>query len=83
MYNLDLSGLRPDDRLCDIIGEPIEKDEILDEYDTVASRVKKAVNLFIDYKPFDKYLKKSSWDRTTIRYRSFASIVREIAKYKK
>ncbi|MGD0886239.1 MAG: hypothetical protein ABSA46_15445 [Thermodesulfovibrionales bacterium] len=83
MYNLDLSGLHPDDRLCDVIGAPIEKDEILDGYDTVASRVKKTLNLYIDCKPFEKYLKYSKWDKTAIRYRSFGSLVREIAKYKK
>jgi hypothetical protein len=82
-YNLDLSGLHPEDRLCDIIGEPREKNEMTDEYDTVSSMIKKALNLFIDYKPFEKYLKHSNWDRATIRYRSFGSVVREIVKYKK
>lgn len=81
-YNIDLSGLRPDDRLCDIIGEPIEKNERHDEYETVSSMVKKAVNLYIDYRPFEKYFKHSKWDKTTIRYRSFDGLVREISKYR-
>ena len=81
-YGLDLSGLYPKDRLCDILGKTIEFNEDLDENDTLASKIRKSIKVYIDYKPFAKYLKDSSWDKETISYRSFNNIIREIEKYR-
>jgi hypothetical protein len=77
-YNLDLSGLQPEDHLCDILGQRAEEQG--DEYETPSSTVRKALKLYIDYKPFEKYLKHSTWDITTIRHRSIGGIIREIGK---
>ena len=82
-YNIDLSGIRPEDRLCDILGQRKEEEETFDEYETVSSIVKRAVKLYVDYRPFEKYLKNSTWDRTTIRHRSIGGMIREIGKHRK
>jgi hypothetical protein len=81
-YNLDLSGLHPTDRLCDITGKLFKRNDDLDEFETKASMIRKALITLIEFQPLEKYLKKSKWEKTTIRYRSFESIVREIVNCK-
>jgi hypothetical protein len=81
-YNLNLSGLHPTDRLCDITARLFEKKDDLKESETKTATIRQALISLIEFQPLEKYLKNSNWEKTTIRYRSFASIVREITNCK-
>lgn len=82
-FNVDLSGLHPEDCLADVLGGETESKEGSSEDDALGTVIRKALKNYINYYAFEKYLKKSTWDIETIRFRSFNGVVREIARYRK
>lgn len=80
LYKLDLSGLLPEDRICDILEETARRTSGSTMNNAKSDMVKKAMDDYIGFMPFAEFLKGSNWAWETIRVRSFSGIVREIAK---